>query len=457
MNGTDLLAEFRATGSEHAFSELVRRYTNLVYSVAKRQLSDTGLAEDATQAVFIRLAKAAPNIRGDAELVAWLHRTTVNASIDLWRSESRRRAREQHAVAMQPDRTENPDWNSIAPGLDQALNEINDQERQVLLLRFFDQKSMREVGLLLGISEDAAKMRVSRALDRLRGQFAEGGVTCSAVALAPLLLERSVEAAPSGLILKLAAIRWPVTVGAGTAVGLSSLFVNASKAKLVGVIASAVLVSAVVLLLFHSSQKPRRDQSANPGGQPSTTQSVEDASLVSSPPSDASSPQVQNRPDPGKLLQGVIRARQRIWSGEIEFQASFRQFEGENQTNQTRLKVVFDGAKRRFESFGREYGYVVAGPAEKEAAQIRERRLDREAAVRAGLLKAFESHHVTAFDGAVLLDYWETDGKPEQATINDPSRGPPNTSSILVFWDWMRCCRQRPVSRILPNSSPPNH
>ena len=98
MNGTDLLAEFRKTRSEEAFGELVRRYTNLVYSVAKRRLSNVPLAQDVTQIVFIRLAKAAPSIRGDAELVAWLHRTTVHASIDLWRSESRRQSREEIAA-----------------------------------------------------------------------------------------------------------------------------------------------------------------------------------------------------------------------------------------------------------------------------------------------------------------------------------------------------------------------
>src|SRR6266850_2443467 len=76
MNGIDLLAKFRDSRSEVAFGELVRRYTNLVFSVAKRRLSNVSLAQEVTQIVFIRLAKAAPNIRGDAELVAWLHRTT---------------------------------------------------------------------------------------------------------------------------------------------------------------------------------------------------------------------------------------------------------------------------------------------------------------------------------------------------------------------------------------------
>src|SRR5213083_1574348 len=130
MNGTDLLAEFRKSRSEIAFGELVRRYTNLVYSVARRRLSNDSLAQEVTQTVFIRLAKAAPKIRGDAELVAWLHRTTVHVSIDLWRAESRRRAREQHVAAMQPDRTEETVWNDIAPVVDEALNELGETDRQ---------------------------------------------------------------------------------------------------------------------------------------------------------------------------------------------------------------------------------------------------------------------------------------------------------------------------------------
>src|SRR5436190_19297027 len=89
MNGTELLAEFRERRSEDAFRELVRRYSNLVFSAAKRRVSNASLAGEITQIVFIRLAKAAPKVRSDAELAAWLHRTTVHASIDLWRSENR--------------------------------------------------------------------------------------------------------------------------------------------------------------------------------------------------------------------------------------------------------------------------------------------------------------------------------------------------------------------------------
>src|SRR5204863_4757812 len=116
---------FRASRAETAFRELVRRYTNLVYSVAKRRLSNDSQAQEVAQTVFIRLAKAVPNLRGDAELVAWLHRTTVHVSIDLWRSEFRRRAREDRAAAMQLDHTETPAWAELAPVLDEALNELN--------------------------------------------------------------------------------------------------------------------------------------------------------------------------------------------------------------------------------------------------------------------------------------------------------------------------------------------
>src|SRR6266542_2748195 len=129
MNGTDLLAEFRATRAEPAFCELVRRFTDLVYSIAKRRVADMTLAQEVTQIVFIRLAKAPPKLDAEAQVLAWLHRTTVHVSIDLWRSETRRRAREQHAVAMQTDRTEQVAWNEMTLVLDEALDGLDDADR----------------------------------------------------------------------------------------------------------------------------------------------------------------------------------------------------------------------------------------------------------------------------------------------------------------------------------------
>jgi len=105
MNETELLRAFRKDRSEEAFAELVRRYAALVYSVANRRLANAALAEDVTQIVFIRFAKTPPNVQTHGELAAWLHRTTLNVAIDTWRSETRRRNREQQAVVMEPAHT----------------------------------------------------------------------------------------------------------------------------------------------------------------------------------------------------------------------------------------------------------------------------------------------------------------------------------------------------------------
>ena len=122
MNASDLLAAYRDAGSEEAFSDLVQHYANLVFSVARRRLGDETQAEDVTQTVFLRLAKAPPKIGSDAELAAWLHRTTFHAAIDFWRSETRRRTRELQTGVMQSTPDENARvWDEMSPHLDKAL------------------------------------------------------------------------------------------------------------------------------------------------------------------------------------------------------------------------------------------------------------------------------------------------------------------------------------------------
>lgn len=226
MNGPELLANYKSRRSEDAFTELVRRYTNLVYSVAKRHLPDEAMAEEATQTVFLRLVKASPKLNTDGALVGWLHRTTVHVSVDMWRSETRRRTREQHVATMEPASTENgPPWAEIAPYLDQALDLLHDEDREVVLLRFFAKKRMREIGQLLGVTEDAAKMRVSRAVDRLRSQLGLRGVGCTVAALAYLMAEHSIEAAPSHVVARVLALKFTAP-GAGS--GANLLFTKTS-------------------------------------------------------------------------------------------------------------------------------------------------------------------------------------------------------------------------------------
>jgi RNA polymerase sigma factor (sigma-70 family) len=244
MNGTDLLTTYREKGSQDAFSELVRRYTNLVYSIAKRRLSSGALAEEVAQTVFLRLARAAGKFRHDGELVSWLHRTTVHVAIDLWRSETRRRTREQQAVAMDSTSSDHESlWDEIAPHLDEALDQLGDPDRQAVLLRFFDRKPMRDVGRALGVSEDAAKMRVSRAIHRLRTRLAGRGVACTTATLASLVTERSLEAAPTYLVASLSSAEFAASAGVtGTGAALSLL------ARLLILMSKAKLTTALVVL-----------------------------------------------------------------------------------------------------------------------------------------------------------------------------------------------------------------
>ena len=251
MNGSDLLKNYRASASDDAFAELVRRYTNLVFSVARRRLNNTVLAEDATQTVFTRLAQSAPGLNTDPELVAWLHRTTVHVAIDLWRSETRRQTREQKAAMELTEADSAQLWQELTPHLDEALNELDDVERQAVLLRFFQSKSMREIGQSFGVSEDAAKMRVSRALERLRTQLVPRGVACSVAVLGTLVAERSVEAAPAGLIPRLISISRPALPVAKGTVPISHLPIG--KLQIAGVAALIVGISLLLVRSRHST------------------------------------------------------------------------------------------------------------------------------------------------------------------------------------------------------------
>ncbi|HSY42445.1 MAG TPA: sigma-70 family RNA polymerase sigma factor, partial [Candidatus Acidoferrum sp.] len=255
MNENELLQALTDRRSEEAFAHLVRRYSGLVYSTAKRRLANASLAEDITQIVFIRFAKNPPKVKSPGELAAWLHRTTIHVTVDLWRSESRRRAREMEAVIMESAIPEPAIWEEISPKLDEALNQLDEDDRQALLLRFFSEKSMREVGAMLGVSEDAAKMRVSRALERLRTQMGTTATACTAAVLGTLLAEHSVEAVPASLISRLSALKLPAA--AGVAGSLTAMIQQMSKFKLTSGIITAALLTLVSLHIhiIHSANK----------------------------------------------------------------------------------------------------------------------------------------------------------------------------------------------------------
>lgn len=200
MNTTDqqLLDDYRTHGTDDAFGALVQRYLDLVYSAALRQVRDPALAQDVTQAVFIVLASKGKALQGHPAIGGWLLRTTRFASLKALRTENRRQRIEQEAFQMNlnSDASE-PTWDQIAPLLDQAVARLGDKDRNALALRFFENKTFAQVAEALGSTEDAAKKRVTRALERLRAMFVSHKLPIAATSLVTFLAAESVKAAPA--------------------------------------------------------------------------------------------------------------------------------------------------------------------------------------------------------------------------------------------------------------------
>jgi RNA polymerase sigma factor (sigma-70 family) len=199
VNDHELLRQFTCEQSQDAFTALVNRHLNLVYASALRQVRSPQLAEEVSQTVFTQLARNAAKLKPDTLLTAWLYQVTRNTAIDVVRREARRQAREQIALQMSDPNDTPGDWTQVEPLLDEAMQSLGDTDRAAVLLRFFENKSLREVGEALGASEDAAQKRVNRALERLRDFLKRRKVTVSAGALAALLSAHASQAAPVGL------------------------------------------------------------------------------------------------------------------------------------------------------------------------------------------------------------------------------------------------------------------
>ena len=198
-----LLRRYASDDSQSAFDELVRRHYAFVLAVCKRKLEDPALAEDATQAVFILLARKAPSFRPGTVLSGWLFQTAILACRNARRADLRRRHYEQKAMGEMVDVASSDTdglWTAIEPHLDDALARLSGPERDAVLLRYGEEMTLQEVGVALGISAAAAHKRIARALDRLRRHLRPASGAITALAFAEVISERMAHAdAPAGV------------------------------------------------------------------------------------------------------------------------------------------------------------------------------------------------------------------------------------------------------------------
>jgi RNA polymerase sigma factor (sigma-70 family) len=258
MSDHELLQRYARTGDQAAFTELVARHLNLVYSAAHRQVRPPQLAEEVAQSVFLDLARRARDFPSGQPLAPWLHVVTRRTAVDAIRRESRRQAREQTALEIAAMQTPNSNWSHIAPLLDEAVAALPDADRTALVLRFFEQKSLREIGTALGTNEDAAQKRVSRALDQLRTLLNRRGLTVTAAGLATDLSAHAILTVPATLGATISA-SVIATLPAAALAGAHTLAMTTLQKT---ILAAAALTSAGTAFQIHALHA-QRDELAN--------------------------------------------------------------------------------------------------------------------------------------------------------------------------------------------------
>jgi RNA polymerase sigma factor (sigma-70 family) len=246
MDDSELLREYALDHSEEAFASLVSRYVDMVYSTALRQVGNHHQAEEVAQAVFVILARKAAALSSATVLAGWLFRTTRLTAANHLRAEIRRTRREQEAFMQSNLNEERGDlWREVAPLLNDAIAGLRERDRNAIVLRFLQGKDYKSVAAAMGATEEAAQMRVGRALEKLRRLFAKRGVVLTATALGGVMAAHGIQAAPLGLAAS-------VTVGAlqGTTLAASTMTLAKGTLNIMAWTKLKLAVGAGVVILL---------------------------------------------------------------------------------------------------------------------------------------------------------------------------------------------------------------
>jgi RNA polymerase sigma factor (sigma-70 family) len=295
MSGTEALLSEYANGSERAFRELVTCYINFVFSTALRIVGgDRPLAEDVTQTVFTDLARKAASLPKDIRLGGWLHRHTCFIARKTLRREHRRIAREKQAVKLHSieDYTES-NLAQLALVLDEVINDLGTEDRNAIVLRFFEERDYRSIGEVLGTSEDAARMRVSRAIDKMGALLKRRGFVLTAAGISFVLSGKLASAAPAGLATRIIYVELARPVKASAFLGIlrEACFTRLN----IGLVSAAMILGLLVLLF--SARRTGAKALPDPNGK--TITPAEFAELAFVEPDDENAVETEPVPSAG--------------------------------------------------------------------------------------------------------------------------------------------------------------
>jgi RNA polymerase sigma factor (sigma-70 family) len=263
IGDNQLIRQYAAERSEPAFAELVRRHLKMVYGAALRQVhGDTHLAEDVAQSVFTDLARKAGKLQHNHSIAGWLHASTRFAAANAIRAEARRRTREQALVSMNEMNSEaNTGWDGLRPLIDEALEELGGADREAIVLRYFEACEFSLVGAALGVSENAARMRVDRALEKLRAVLQRRGVAATGAALAGALAESSATVLPAQLAAGITSMA--LAQGGATLVSSTPSILKIIAMKKLSLAAlGALALSVTAVFIVRNSSDPNSQKAA---------------------------------------------------------------------------------------------------------------------------------------------------------------------------------------------------
>ncbi len=271
-----LLEQFALSQSEAAFAELVKRHISLVYSVAFRKTGNPQQAEDITQAVFIILARKAGSLGAKTVLPGWLYHTARLTAANAQRAEIRRFRHEQEAFMQSIEKEPAPEafWRELSPALEDAMAGLGANDRDALVLRYFQNLSLADVGAALGTTEGVAQRRVSRALEKLRRLFARRGVHSTTAVIAGTISTNSLQIVPPALAQAVTTVA--LTNGAAASASTLSLVKGAlkiiawTKAKMAIAIGVAVVVATGTTTIVVAKMRSPKPVHLAPGALPET-------------------------------------------------------------------------------------------------------------------------------------------------------------------------------------------